>query len=861
MYLNGPPIKNISRSGSINNNSESHRGGHLKEKHNSIGAKVTNKLIDIQLEFKDDMNKHVARLLKATRQTSPVENLAAKKAANNKLQKDCLTRKNNLSLYGRSGNLRAARLDSQSGQRLKAQRSLVEVQADWKTIKTSLKRSISQSSARQRDSNHLTRGDYHTNRLEMLKISRISDTTTRLLSRNDIAFKLTRCGSWLSNLHIHSPLATSLFILINILLIDQIVLSAPIGISRPLWLDDGQLVDVLSQNAIDKSDNAILRFDDSPLGLKLAGFSSDNIKRSSSLEYPNTAEETYLGQGDVGDLESGLQLAKSIPSNGASLLVEPTNTGQLSHRLERRRLERERALEPAPWMREQPMRRGFNNPISPVNEQVEIEKVQRESNHDDNDDDADKSMPDQDSLNIEEDGSEARDDVMLQTNAPTYSPVLGRRSRQLNHHVYEEILRHLFDEALESRAFLDALYDELELKTKSNNLRPIAGSSMLLQPSIVGDGGGGGGGAGAGAGSGSNQQQQEGVASDGNNAASGQDLSLDTNSDSTLVVAGDEVSSNDDPAPSMTGGGGSMKGSPMPAMNAAYTQDLPGINYAALQADASKAASNDGIAEIMGSESLPLLKLIVEESSANNASSAPNVRANSSSTDQALYIVPMIGSLVHKPDVDSPKISINLDGDQQQRRPDFIVQPDLQRVPPIISPSFHVIEDIDQTDQDSAMPIPTTGDQDDQQQFIEQTELLTKDGESLTKSLSHLTKRNAAATWMRQAQTIESQPSADEQQTIPADSKESLSGIERKMPDRDASMSSTLGLLDSGYLSKGQLSDLAGKFKRDLEDAIGLSRSTIESFYPVDSEKLLIKIDTKKLSIKDMINMYQNYGK
>lgn len=787
MYLNGSPNKNVSSS------SESRKGSSCnKEPQNLIRTKVSLKLNNIQSELRDDMNKSLTRLFKATKQTGLATGNSAK-TLNNKLQRE-VTKKEHLTLHGRF--TAAVKTDNQRANgRLRSQKSLVGAQADWATIKTSLKRSFSHNPTRQDKT--ATRTGQQANRLESLRNYRFSDT--KRILKNDISCQFNRCGSWLTNLHRQSSLTTTLFILCALVPLDLLTVSgapilSPVSINQqPVWLEGG----ILNTDSFGKDDfdagTAVFFSDPSELA---AGISPAFEHQTASIY---GAQGGYPPQEDEQDISSERQYSPLNPSESEGRSFRDAE--QLS-RLQRRRLERERALEPPPWMREQPMRRGFN-PALPEEKALSGDAAHQVAND---------GSPDGEAENADENSNDRM----------SAYPALGRQSRQLNGQFYEEILKHLFEGAVDNQALLDDLYDELELRAKSNNQRPVASSP--LQPI-----------------SGSQQQK---IALNQNDAAASRDLLQETNPDSTLVVVGDEVSSGDDPGPTVT----SIKGS-RPALNAAYAQDMLG-SYGSLQTDGSKADSNGGAADGAVSPALPKL---VKEPSSGGANTSGSGRANSSSFDSGFYILPMIGPLLQRPTVDSSITSVDSVDEQQH---DFSV-PEAQRMPAVVSPSFHVVEDIDQTDnaQDVALAIPTTGNQDDQQQqFIERTELLSRGvGGQVDTNL----RKRAAAFWTRQAQT-------------PADGRQQRVEIE-KVTDPDEAIksyrwptgdvSSIIELVESGYLARDQLAQLAASFRSDLEDAVGLSRATIQSFFPLSAEKLLIKLDTKKLSVNQMINMIQNYGK
>lgn len=103
--------------------------------------------------------------------------------------------------------------------------------------------------------------------------------------------------------------------------------------------------------------------------------------------------------------------------------------------IQRRRLNRDRALEPAPWMREQPMRRGFN----PTGALL----------------DADQSA-----------GEISEPSVGQQSSALGG----GRKSRQLTERAYEDLIRYLIEEMLDNRELLSRLYDELSERIRAPQL-------------------------------------------------------------------------------------------------------------------------------------------------------------------------------------------------------------------------------------------------------------------------------------------------------------------------------------------------------------------------------------------------------
>lgn len=185
--------------------------------------------------------------------------------------------------------------------------------------------------------------------------------------------------------------------------------------------------------------------------------------------------------------------------------------------VQRRRLDRNRALEPAPWMREQPMRRGYNpNVQSAAESGIGLREPDSEEPHG-------EPVEPESSFSLENGGT----------------PIPGRKLRQSSDEVYDEVLKYLIEEAFQGQDFINELYDELERKSKTNTQLTAAkltsdGSSQL-QPGML--------------------QQQQKISNQQNSKSPSVILDRDdaqaSDPNSALVVLGDEVSSGDGPAPAV----------------------------------------------------------------------------------------------------------------------------------------------------------------------------------------------------------------------------------------------------------------------------------------------------------------------
>lgn len=115
--------------------------------------------------------------------------------------------------------------------------------------------------------------------------------------------------------------------------------------------------------------------------------------------------------------------------------------------VQRRRLNRDRASEPAPWMREQPMRRG-SSPAAPI---IDPEDEKKE---------------------------------VVETKSSPQTSFSSRKSRQLPNRAYEDLIKYLVEEVLDNKQLLSRLYDELGERIRANQMGTSADltNSELGQP-------------------------------------------------------------------------------------------------------------------------------------------------------------------------------------------------------------------------------------------------------------------------------------------------------------------------------------------------------------------------------------------
>lgn len=170
--------------------------------------------------------------------------------------------------------------------------------------------------------------------------------------------------------------------------------------------------------------------------------------------------------------------------------------------IQRRRLNRDRALEPPNWLRDRPTRRSH---LPAVNRGVALE---------------------------EDDQSATTMSLQPQPSLESRRATRGRPARQLAHEFYEELLRHLVDEAVESRSLIDELYAELEMRNAGKlaaNQQPQKDEQQATLITNTNEAG--------------NSHQQQAKQQQQQRPLQ-ETLSVDP--ETQLVVVGDEVSENDD---------------------------------------------------------------------------------------------------------------------------------------------------------------------------------------------------------------------------------------------------------------------------------------------------------------------------
>lgn len=529
-------------------------------------------------------------------------------------------------------------------------------------------------------------------------------------------------------------------------------------------------------------------------------------------------------------------------NEGPPPLVEPKKEELFW--IERRRLDRDRSLEPPPWLREQPMRRGFST-IESNSELGVQDKSSREIGG--------KSSPlfeRVQEVKWPQVGSLA---IERQT--------LGRKSRQPSDEIYQEIFRHLLEEAHGSHSLLDDLYDELELRLKANQ-RP---SSITLsqQANIVGP-----------SKSIDKQKSQRLIKQQGdqnkvrnNGQLNGLELpNIQTetpDSDSTLVVVGDEVSSGDD----------------------ATQFEEPHLQSSNIFTDSESNNNYDNKGD----------RLVTATSTSTLSSTSNQLPVNMIRESEEL-VNPSTGS----PKLTRPSVSINADvyfaGPERTSNGAFLLNVDpasnsdaqlLQQTNPI-SNSFHVIEEIDQADNFQNPTAQPTQDEDDdgqiqqqqqQQQILEQTELISTPSEGkralFGRNVYTLSDDNLPERAQSESGTaispynIQLSDNQSEDETPNSNNKVDevdLEIIRQGLLDQQTNNTRNgyqvvMKIIESGLLTKDQLVWAATKLKYHLENTLGLTRGTILGLYPMNSEQILIKLDTSKLNPYQVVNMIQNYGK
>lgn len=639
-------------------------------------------------------------------------------------------------------------------------------------------------------------------------------------------------NSWLSGINKFS-VASLLSVLACLILLAASTDSAPLPQKyslNPIWLTDGLInLDLPSEGlGGDDSTTTSIRTDldiDSSLRQALL----DILVESLSENGPDSYQPDTLG-GENRKTAAWSQFDGGVPMVNTSLLSsEPSVTDQFW--VQRRRLERDRALEPPPWLRAQPMRRA-NNYFLDNNLDAPIDQVS-------------------------ESGSQEN----------PKGPILGRQSRQSSKDVYDEMLRYLVEEALQGQEFLSEIYDELERRTKINNpqsslesLGSDGGPMSQRQPyrqqkpqSQL-----------------QQQQQQQLRASNQLNLKSGSDrddLSGSRDQDNAdpnegLVVIGDEVSSGDGPA--FASVDPSVEGTAINDDKAAYVQQ------AISSVDHLQSAPSVRDVLLMKSQELRRRQ---QQQQQPLAPMAADQFGSQLRMENSPYSFEIPAAEV-EPQVTNSRYSSSPSQQEQD---------------------FHVPEEIDQVDdsQQSSLPqLSASQNADEDDNSVGQSSRFVADwlntiGDSDASmgldERDQLTKRNT----FKAASTARSPgardwPASPAEPVIP-DYKASFSTSSKwltqpttasseqtSMRSKESSIgggagvaasSAALRIINSGYLSKQQLVQVESKLKSHLEDTIDLPEGSVLALYPINPQQLLIKLDTSKLNALQMMDMIQNYGK
>lgn len=802
-----------------------------------LKTRLDNKITSIQNGIKEDLAKSVTRWLQGTTKSVPSSETRSSVTngsmnTKSKLNNNAINRRSSFGFGGKleGDKYRQVNLADRLARVKSFQVNTDSSNQSWVPSLTSLNQSLSL-----RKQNKASTGGSKLKRgwkLEKSKGNVLHEAKQHF--KRDISSQVNKYDTWRNGINKGS---LSLFIVISIILglvIQCVTLTSgaplPPSVITPIWLQDKLISLDLSLfenpepnlplesvstrlNSANQLEQLLHRIEDLTDNQRLSSISE---KAPSTALFNNLEESTLKQQqnqqGDH-DVKESLVFDDNYNdnSNNEGLLRPVESQGEELFWIERRRLERDRSLEPPPWLREQPMRRGFG----PIESSSEF-NVQDQSN---------RKLGTSSSFKPQE-------AEWSQFGERT----LGRKSRQSNDQIYEEILRYILEEAHDNRPILDELYDELELRLKANQ-RPLSITSQqtnIVSPLKSND----------------KQKSQRLIKQGEQNHARNSDDSNGpdllnsqpetSDADSTLVVVGDEVSSGDDVTPlEDTSNLRSNNG-----INSYGNED--GVDKTS---SASNSPINDGISEGVGAHTKPVLDL-----SKLTGSGLPDVYfAGPERISNGALLV----------NVDPVS-----DSDEQL----------LQQIPN--SNSFHVIEDIDQADNSQISTAYSTIDNDNDQmqqqqqqnqKVLEQTELISSPSEEKRSPIRDykfypLTGMISPEKMQIKGGTAILQPNKQ----IPDDRKEALSSdnkIEVSETQQQQKYNITddvplaIKLIESGYLNKDQLIWAATELKYRLESALGLTKGTILGLYPMNTEQLLIKLDTAKLTPYQIVSMIQNYGK
>lgn len=347
--------------------------------------------------------------------------------------------------------------------------------------------------------------------------------------------------------------------------------SLPRAAIQPIWLRDGLITighesieDDLSDEPHLLSNTGQERFDRLPF--KLREQHQEDKLSPQTEENPTQpgifGEQTALNQEVTGRIP-WFQIVFDRPFEKKDDEIEAK--GDELFWIERRRLERDRALEPPPWLREQPMRRNIVQQPDATDSEEEI------------------------AIDIPR-GTETQIGDGQLASGPR--PNRGRQSRQSADQIYESLIKLLAEGTYGTGSFLDDLQSEVELRNRANQrlqkglqtAETTPGNSelpMQLQES----------------------QKQQHLQSTNQN----EQVKIDTQEtlgqsqepEATLVVAGDEVSSGDDSETTIDTEGNSKH------MSAAYTMSGNPNTDDADQAANSETAYGNAFSTSLSGMALP----------------------------------------------------------------------------------------------------------------------------------------------------------------------------------------------------------------------------------------------------------------
>jgi len=569
-------------------------------------------------------------------------------------------------------------------------------------------------------------------------------------------------------------------------------LSMPLGLAAREWrLEPVQPVGalLLASPVSEQQLARLASFEDQQEASQLAWWLAQNLL--GSTDETDSAATSGSNQDEQEVYSNGEQDQEALPKRRSSSEF---------FRIERRRLNRDRALEPPAWLRERPIRK---DPRQTDEEPEGAELATSSSNG----------------------GLAELDQDERQTRA---------HSRRSSGQLYEQVAGHLLEETLENRAFLEELYEDLERKL-SQRQGPEGGkkpeklaASEELRPASEGG--------------------PLAVAATMEAILGGQQQAQLQEEPASLVVVGDEVSDNEDvtllepvdaggPAPSGGAGGHAEKLARLSAANkgGVPARDLlqaagsvlrarleqPALALAEEQQQGGVARADSALVLLAGG---PPDRL----GSSNAAHEAPD--REPSAEPAVFHVTEEIDATPDSQEQAGGSLLFGLGpqpdpGDPQQPAADPATPlahwGQAEFAPPAAAPTseergrgakrFQTLAGGERLDEEA-----TPGGQD-----------LVLAGEEAPRPTSSTKGARSGGAGSRGAR---------------------LEGAE---VISDRLVAKALELLQSGFYSRDQLVEFAAKLRAFLERSLGLSSGSIQGLFPLEGGQLLVSLDAAKLSAAD----------